>query len=283
MVRDRTLERVGHLIDLEILGPLVVRADDKQIRLGPMLRVLLLALLCAHGDLVPASRLASLLSETGTPNGSPATLRSHISHLRRAINGDAASGNGRSSSVLVTDHVGGAAAYALRVQADRIDASRFERHVATGIRELHISHFERAGEVLKEATLLWRGQPLADAAGRAFAQAEIRRLESSYRAAVIAKVQADVQRGMHRAVIGELEAMAATWPDDEAVRVLLVICLYRSGRPAEAARACRAAVEAALEQGLDSRLLSMLQRDVLSGSLPAAGLPHLPLVPGPAG
>lgn len=210
---------------------------------------------------------------------SPATLRSHVSHLRRALNGSEGTGTSSHPPVLVTDRVGGSAAYALRVHADRIDASRFERDVAAGIRELHSGHFDRAGEILQEAVLLWRGQPLADAAGRPFAQAEIRRLGSTYRAAIIARLQADVQRGLYLAVIGELEAMTALWPDDETVRVLLVICLYRSGRPTEAAQACRAAVEAALEYGLDSRRLAALQREVLTGSLPAAGLPYLPAAP----
>ena len=263
------------LVKLEILGPLVVRAYGKQIRLGPTLRILVLALLCAHGGMVPADRLAGLLSETGAPEGSPATLRSHVSHLRRALSDAVAPQNDHVSSVLVTGKVGGSAAYALQVHADHVDASLFERSVAAGIRELHSGGSEHASEILREAMSLWRGQPLADAAGHAFAQADIRRLESTYRAALIARAQADVHSGLHRAVIGELEAMTARWPNDEAVHVLLVICLYRSGRPAEAARACRAAIEATLEQGLDSRRLTALQRDVLTGTLPAVGLPHL--------
>ncbi len=89
-----------------------------------------------------------------------------------------------------------------------------------------------------------------------------------------------MQLGLHRAVIGELEAMTALWPDDETIRVLLVITLYRCGRTAEAAQACRAAVIEALEHGLDSSGLAALQRDVLTGSLPGTDLPHLPSAPG---
>lgn len=259
------------MIDLEILGPLVVRVRSIPVRLGPTLRTLLLGLLCAHGELVPASRLASMVSDTGVAEGSAATLRSHISHLRGALRLGDAGGVAAHAPVLVTDRVGGSAAYALRVDPDRIDASRFERYTAAGIRELHSGHFERGSELLRAAISLWRGQPLADAAGRAFAQAETRRLEGMYRSALIGRYQADVQQGLCLAVIGELEATAEQWPDDEAVRVLLVICLYRSGRLAEAAQACRIAVEAALEHGLDSHRVAALQRDVLTGSLAAAG------------
>ncbi len=267
------------MVELEVLGPLVLRVDGENIRLGPVLRILLLGLFCARGGHVPASRLACLLSETGTPLCSPATLRSHVSHLRHALEGPVRTGNRQQLPVLVTDHVGGSAGYALRITPDRVDASRLERDVAAGLAELHAGRFSHASELLRSATGLWRGEPLADAANRAFAQVEIRRLESTYRAGLTARVQADVQRGMHGAVVGELEAMAVMWPDDGTVWVLLIICLYRCGRLAEAARACRTAVEAALAHGLDPRGLWALQRDVLTGSLPDTGLPHLPSAP----
>jgi DNA-binding SARP family transcriptional activator len=266
-------------MDLEILGPLVVRVGGRQIQLGPRLRILLLGLVCGRGDLIPAARLGRMLSEThDVKQGSAATLRSHISHLRRALNDAGTLSDSHSSPVLITDKIGGSAAYALRVQADRVDATRFERAVAAGICELHSGNHEHAGQVLREAISLWRGKPFADAADHAFAQPDIRRLENSYRAAVIARVQADLQRGLYRTVIGELEAMTALWPDDEAVRELLIVSLHRSGRTAEAAQACRVAIETALERGLDSRRFAALQRDVLNGSLPGTGLFLLPAV-----
>jgi DNA-binding SARP family transcriptional activator len=259
------------VVELKVLGPLVVSVGGRQLRLGPALRVLLLCLLCAEGELVLAARLAGLLSETGSPGGSLATLRSHVSHLRRAISDATGQGRDDSDSVIVTDRVGGATAYALRLDADKVDASRFVRDVDRGIGELQAGDAEQAAETLRAATRLWRGQPLADVAGRSFAQAEIRRLRGTYRAALVARVDADVQCGRHRSIIGELEALADRWPDDEAVRVLLVTCLYRTGRTAEAARACRAAIEFTLEHGLESRRLAALQVEVLTGSLQVPG------------
>jgi DNA-binding SARP family transcriptional activator len=107
-------------------------AGGRQLRLGPALRVLLLCLLCADGELVLAGRLAGLLSETGSPGGSPATLRSHVSHLRRAISDATGRGRDDRDSVIVTDRVGGATAYALRLDADKVDASRFAECPAAG-------------------------------------------------------------------------------------------------------------------------------------------------------
>jgi hypothetical protein len=97
-------------MDLEILGPLVVRVGGRQIRLGPTLRILLLGLVCARGDLIPAARLGQMLSVTdGVQRGSAATLRSHISHLRRALVDAETLRDGPASPVLITDKVGGSA------------------------------------------------------------------------------------------------------------------------------------------------------------------------------
>jgi len=248
------------MVDIGVLGLLVVQAGGRRVRLGPVLKVLLLALVCARGDHIPAGRLASLMSETGSADGSPATLRSHIAHLRREIAG-----------VIVTERVAGVTAYGLSVDGVRVDAWRFTRKIADGMRELHDGDPRRAGDTLRSAIALWRGQPLADAAGRAFARHEVSQLESTYRAAILARIQADAQCGLHSAVIGELEALAQAWPADEAVHELLIACLYRSGRAAEAARACRAAVQAVQAEGLDSRRLAALQADVLNGTLPVPG------------
>jgi hypothetical protein len=80
----------------------------------------------------------------------------------------------------------------------------------------------------------------------------------------------------HADVTGELERMVRQWPDNEVIRALHAIALYRSGRPLGAAMACQDAIRAAQSQGLDSPRLHLLQRDVLKGTLPETGLPHLP-------
>lgn len=258
---------------------MAVSAAGRRVRLGPVLKVLLLALVCARGDRIPAGRLASLLSETGSADGSPATLRSHIAHLRREI----ADATGSRDPVVVTDHLAGVTAYGLSVDRVRVDAWRFTQKIADGMRELHDGDPRGAGDTLRSAIVLWRGQPLADAAGRAFARPEVSRLKSSYRAAVLARIQADAQSGLHSAVIGELEALAQDWPADEAVHELLITCLYRSGRAVEAARACRAVVEAVRAEGLDSRRLAALQADILNGTLPVAGASHGLMLPVGAG
>ncbi|MGH3252379.1 MAG: AfsR/SARP family transcriptional regulator [Trebonia sp.] len=261
------------VIELGILGPLVLRLDGEEVRLGPSLRVLVLALLCAREAPVPVGRLGVLLAEPGGKPVLEATVRSHVSHLRKVI-GD--HGHGQEPKVLVSARVGGAVAYALRHEVTGTDAARFDREVDEGEAELRDGRYASAGGVLRGALSLWRGAPLADAGDRPYARDWAAHLHGRHRHAVVLRAAASVGGLEHARVAGDLQGLVARWPDDEIVRSLHAITLYRSGRPARAAAACQDAIRRAQSHGLDSPRLHTLQRDVLNGTLPAAGLPHLP-------
>lgn len=262
------------MIELGVLGPLVLLVNDEPVSLGPSLCVLVLALVCAGGRLVPIARLGELLAEPGGNPTGTATVRSHVSHLRKALRDD--QGRGEGPKVLISGKAGGAAAYALRPEAINTDATRFDQQVGRGLGELREGNYGAAARILRGALSLWRGDPLIDAAGRAFAREWAEQLEDRYRNALIARVAADVGAARYADVIAELESMVRQWPDEERIRILLAIALYRSGRPACAAAACQEAIRAAQSHGLDSPRLHQLQQGVLNGTLPETGLPHLP-------
>jgi DNA-binding SARP family transcriptional activator len=249
------------MIEIRILGPLALLVDGALIPLGPRQRVLLIALLLARGRAVSAVRLADLLWAGDPPAAPGATLRSHIRHLRRALTGNARQDH--PSSVLTTERLGGGFAYALRGAEVSIDADEFERLVISGRRALLAARYDEASDLLGDALALWRGQPLADVGGMRFALAQVMRLQEMHRAARMAEAEADVHRGLCHKVIAELEAMVAEEPDDEALRELLVHCLYQSGRTARAAQVCRTGMEILLAQGLDTTRLQGLQRQIL--------------------
>jgi hypothetical protein len=77
-------------------------------------------------------------------------------------------------------------------------------------------------------------------------------------------------------MVGDLERMASRRADDEVLLALLAIARFRAGQSAGAAAACKEAIRAAGSQGARTPRLQALQREVLSGTLPDAGLPHLP-------
>jgi DNA-binding SARP family transcriptional activator len=178
--------------------------------------------------------------------------------------------------MLVSGRAGGSPAYALQPEAVDTDAVRFEQEILLGLSELREGNFPLAGDVLRGALSRWRGEPLSDSAGRPFARDWIEHLEDCHHQALIARLAADVGALRHAEVTGELERAARRWPDDEVSWTLYVIALYRSGRLAGAAAACRDAIRVAQSRGLDSRRLHALQRDVLNGTLPEFGLPYLP-------
>lgn len=249
------------LEELQVLGSLRLLIGAAPVPMGPVQRVLLICLWLAGREVVPSFRLASMVWNDKRPDDPQVTLRSHVHHLRRAMN--AAGGCTSARSTLVTERVGSAFGYALRLPHEAADAARFERLAEEGRKTLAESKPTNAVATLSHALGLWRGQPLADVADRSFAAPEIRRLEGLYRAATTAKLEAEVRLGLYRESIGELEALLMRWPDDEGLRALLVTCLCQVGRSADAARACRAGIELALDEGLDVSGLQSLQRKVL--------------------
>jgi DNA-binding SARP family transcriptional activator len=247
------------MLDLRILGPLALAVDDLPVRLSPSLRVLLLCLLLGRQP-VHARRLAELLWGGEPPASWQATLRSHICRLRQAIDDQKPAGH---VGLLVTEKVGTAVCYGLRIPAESVDATRFERLVTAGRSALGDRSYPTAAALLAEALGMWRGQPLADVAGRPFALAEIRKLEGLYRAARTARVEAEIGLGRFREVIGEVEGMLTRWPTDIGLRRLLVESLCRAERYGDAARACQVGIKLALGEGLDVTGLETLQREVL--------------------
>src|SRR5919109_563685 len=84
-------------------------------------------------------------------------------------------------------------------------------------------------------------------------------------AALLERIEADLELGRHADLIGELEALVAAHPLQERVRGLLMLALYRSGRQADALELYRATrTFLAEELGLDpSPELQRLERLVL--------------------
>ena len=260
------------MIELGILGSLVLRVDGDEVSLGPALSVLTLALLCARGAFVSAPRLGELLAEPGNGPTTGQTVRSHVSHLRKAL-GDSP-GPRQEAKVLMSGRAVGAAAYALRLEAIDTDAQRFVQEVDEGLAELQEGNYVAAAGLLRTALSLWRGEPLSDAAGRPFAKDWAEHLRGLHRQAIIARVGADVGAGQYVKAVAESGQIARDWPDDENLSALLAIARYRNGQSKSAAAAARDAIRAAQAHGMDSPRLHALQRDVLNGTLPPVGLPH---------
>ncbi len=229
-----------------ILGPLELRDQHRRIEISSAKeRLLLAALVVRANEVVAADRLIEVLWGAEPPVTAANTLQTYVSHLRRALE------PGRTprvqGGVLRTRGRG----YELTVPPEAIDAVRFERLARAGCDALPAAP-ERAAEILRAATALWRGEPLTEFGFELFAQAEIARL-TELRAAVLEdRVEAELALGRHVALCGELSRAVAEQPLRERLWSQLIRALYRSGRQAEALAAYAQLRERLVEQlGID--------------------------------
>ena len=81
---------------------------------------------------------------------------------------------------------------------------------------------------------MWRGPPLAEVGYEDFALGEIRHLEELRLLALETRIDADLQLGRHRQVIGELEGLLTQHQTSERFAAQLMLALYRSSRQADA-------------------------------------------------
>jgi hypothetical protein len=132
----------------------------------------------------------------------------------------------------------------------------------------------RALATLDEALTLWRGEPLADAAGLPWAAPHIAELEELHLHAQERRLTCLLELGQHAEALPQAQALSAEFPLREGLRMLLMLALYRSGRQSDAL-AVAAALRATLadELGLDpSRDVVDLERRILNHD-PALGAP----------
>ena len=233
-------------MEFRLLGPLEVVVDGSVVPLaGRRQRALLALLLLQANEVVSADRLVDRLWGETPPKEPLNALQFHVSRLRRVL----------PPSVLVTRAPG----YLLRLTDAELDLARFERLTAAAGE----APPAEAARLLREALGLWRGPPLADAAG--FLDPERARLEELRLAALEALAEAELAGGNAAAVVGELESLVAQHPFHERLRAQLILALYRSGRQADALAAYREARrlladELGLEPGPE---LQRLERAIL--------------------
>ena len=221
-------------MQFRILGPLEVELDGPPMSAkGHKPRALLGLLLLHKNQPVAPEQLIDDLWGDDAPATAANTLQVYVSQVRKIV-----------SDRLKTE--GGA--YRLRVEADELDADRFDRLAAEGATALGRKSYGEASELLAQALALWRGPALADLRYESFAQGEIARLDELRLAAVEDRIESDLGLGRHDQLVGELESLVSEHPTRERLRGLQMLALYRAGRQADALEAYRQAREALLEE-----------------------------------
>jgi YVTN family beta-propeller protein len=240
-------------MEYRILGPFYVAKNGAEVAVGGgKQRALLALLLLRANQAVSTDRLIDQLWGK-TPSASATKIvQNYVSKLRRVL------GDG----VLLTRGHG----YELRVEPRELDADCFNEAVAAGRRTLAAGDAARASATLTAALALWHGPPLSDFAYEEFAREDIERLDELRVAALIDRIEADLQLGRHETLISEVETLVAQNPLQERLRGQLMLALYRSGRQVEALQVYQATRQALLEQlGIEpGESLRRLERAILN-------------------
>jgi basic membrane lipoprotein Med (substrate-binding protein (PBP1-ABC) superfamily)/DNA-binding SARP family transcriptional activator len=253
-------------MDFAILGPLEVRADGRDLDLGPpKQRALLAALLLQVNQVVAVDRLIESVWGDDPPRTAGHSVQIYVSELRKCFV------RAGEQPVITTRSPG----YVAVVEPETVDAYRFERLVTLGSDQLRSGDAATSAQTLRCALAMWRGPPLADFTYAEFAQPHIRRLDELRSNAVEELAAALLRLGRAPEALAELSPLLETQPLREHGRQLQLLALYRCGRQAEALRTYdEVRRRLADELGLDpSPALQQLQGRILlqDASLTPAG------------
>ena len=242
-----------------VLGPVEAVCAGQAIRLGGRRQRWLLALLLVEpGQAISSDRLIDELWQGRPPGGAEGTLRVYVSRLRSALG----------ENTLFARPPG----YVLDIDAELVDAWRFERLYREGRDALARGAAGLAADRLGAALALWHGPAFADVRDAGVVADEARRLDELRLVAVEERIDAELSLGRHASLVAELERLVAEQPLRERLWRQLVLALYHSQRQAEALTAYNRARTLLSESfGLDpSEELRALERAVLRQELAPA-------------
>ncbi|MFT7475327.1 MAG: putative ATPase/DNA-binding SARP family transcriptional activator [Verrucomicrobiales bacterium] len=208
---------------LEVIGPegdLIIVSSQKQ-------RALLLYLLVNRGRVCSADRILHAVWEENTPKIK--NVQFQLSKLRDVLEPRRARGS--DGTVIATAPAG----YVIDPASIKLDADQFERYVADALRIAQDNPL-RASTELAAALDMWNGPALSDVSYLTFAQLESQRLEELKLECLEQRIALDIELGSAHALTGELEVLVREHPFREPFWGQLMLCLYRSGRQAEALR-----------------------------------------------
>jgi DNA-binding SARP family transcriptional activator len=263
-------------MEIFLLGSVEVALDGVGLDLaGERQRGLVGVLALEKGNVIPTSRLLSVLWGDSPPLTARTKLQGLVSAFRRAIAQGSSRRHGAGPKAATEYLVTRPHGYELTADGVYVDAEAFNDMVQRARRAQHAGQHHAAAEFLEAALRLWRGPALADVRLprlRGIAESiDERRL-----LAVAAKAEVDLTLGRADQVAAELSAWVNEYPLRERLRALLMQALCTCGCRADALHLYRAGREAivselGLEPGFElQRLHHRILADDLNGSFSGA-------------
>lgn len=258
MLRGSGDEHTGVALVLRLLGPIELVAGGLSFDLGGPRQRTVLAMLGLNVERVTSmDGLIAAVWGDDPPETARGQVQVCVSGLRKVF---AEAGH---PDAIRTVSPG----YRLELGTDDVDTLRFAHLVGTAKSAAGAGQPAKAVAHLRAALELWRG-PAFDGVDSELVRRGATALDERRLAAVEERVRLDLQLGQHQQLVSELHALVGEHPLRERLHELLMIALYRSGRPAEALNAYRTARDVIVEeigvepgQGLRELELAILNRD----------------------
>jgi len=218
------------MLHFQVLGPLEVFDGGTVVTPTPpkVSRVLALLLLRAN-QVVSTDAIIDELWGEEPPPSAVGTAQTYIYQLRKCL--DPRIGTGE--EWLVTKPPG----YLMRISPSQLDATTFEALSRQGRQMLERGQPEQASQLLRRALELWQGPSLANLRRGGLLQAHAIHLEEERMRTLELRIQADVELGRYRQLIGEIRSLVAVNPLNEWLHGQLMMALSRTGRRGEALQA----------------------------------------------
>ncbi|MFG2819871.1 BTAD domain-containing putative transcriptional regulator [Kitasatospora sp. NPDC048365] len=215
---------------IRLLGPVELRTGPVGFTTvsGAQRRAVLALLALDLGRVVPVERLCEVLWGDRPPTSARAAVQGHVAALRKLLVDAPFELHTRDGGYLLTG------------PADDVDALRFEALAARTA-----GHADAAGPpedaedaeavaLLEEALRLWRGEALADLPDTPLRTALVDHLNRTRTDVLLRWAALQLRRGTGAAAVAALEQHVRTDGLREELVALLMRCLHRAGRPADA-------------------------------------------------
>jgi tetratricopeptide (TPR) repeat protein len=221
----RQPERMKAIMEFRVLGPIELWSAGQQCDLGPTrARCVLAILMLTPRTIVPTDVLIDRIWDTEPPPKARESLSVYITRLRASLR------QALGESVRL---VGRSRGYELDVDPDVVDLHQFRRLRRQADALAGNGDAEAATLLLREADRLWRGQAFAGIRGDWMARMRAS-LEEERRAAILKRVECELELGRHADLVGDLGNLLTQYPLDEAFVAHQMTALYGSGRAGEA-------------------------------------------------
>ncbi|MEV7043743.1 BTAD domain-containing putative transcriptional regulator [Amycolatopsis sp. NPDC051061] len=217
-------------VQLELFGPVRAWRDGDEMALGSAQRRALLAVLALKANqVVTRSELIDAIWGENAPASANGSIYTYVSSLRSALDPDRTHGGG--AEVLTSTGPG----YCLRVDAEAIDAVRFESLRDRARLCQRSNDFPGALAALESALRLAKDEPLAGLPGP-YAATQRERLQELRLELVERRARIMLDLGEHQQVLTELRPFASPHPMREGLQSIHLVALYRCGHRDEALR-----------------------------------------------